>query len=168
VIKPPRPEYWWKVVVDGEGKVVSCDVAIDRGEDHNSTFFVRARDIRGAGRLAFNAYMRVVQKARHARLKRDGLCRCGKPNDSGTGSRCIACKQRDSRYAKRARAKGRGEDVEPLDRVETLHARRAAEVGDIRLATLREANRRFLADRAGFSKWILGEIEKLTSKERAA
>ena len=159
--------YWFKGTTDEAGNILTLEPALRREEDGGLVFFVEARDPKHAEKLVLNRYHRKIQKARHARLKREGLCRCGKPNDSGTGSRCKACKKRDSKYAKRQRAKARGEEVPVLNRIESLKLRRASDADALRLAVLVEAHRRYFA-KGSFIEWLEAEIRKIGGKSALA
>lgn len=161
--RPVRIESWWRCVTDSAGNVVEATIVEAAGTDGGGVFFVRACDEESARKDAFRKHMRE----RYRRLKAEGLCRCGKVNDSGTGSRCKACKARDSRYAKRARAKARGEEVAVLDRGDALRARRESDRVELRLEALREAHRKLLAlGRDAGMRWLREEIERLDQASR--
>lgn len=132
---------WWKLVVDSDGKVVSCELALAKGEDHNSTFFVLARDTRHAGRLAFNKYMLAITKARHTQYASEGKCRCGRERDTRL-RRCSICREANKLYTKRSRARASGATELPpkAERRDVIAERKAFDQAALRLSILEEVN----------------------------
>lgn len=161
--------YWWKVVVDADGKVVSCALALEQGEDHNSTFFVSARDTRHAGRLAFNRYMLALTKVRHAQYAREGKCRCGRLRDVQGHVRCAVCMDANKVYKKRSRARAKGEELPPkAERRDVIAARKDSERAAIRISALEEVNAVWeRLGTIGLRDWLRKQIPKAAHRRVA-
>lgn len=159
--KPVRVESWWRCLTDKDGNVIDATVVEAAGTDGGGVFYVRASSEEQARKEA----QRKHHRERYRRLKEAGLCRCGRPNDSGNGSRCKACKLRETNYAQRTRARARGEDVSPPQpRVEAVRARRESDRLELRLEVLREVNRKLLAlGKDAGMRWLREEIERLAA-----
>ncbi len=164
----------FRVEVDQDGKVISIREVERAGTDRGGVFYIRARSEKAAGKAAFNAYYKLRVRARRAKLRAEGKCDCGRPRDLpvAPGSKtlralCRACTESNRESHDRKRRRDAGEAVPMPDKGETLRRRREAERAEDRLEILRQVNRRFLADRAGFARWLQGEIEKLAGRSAA-
>lgn len=147
---------WWRIEVDGKGKVVSCRKVEKAEKAHASVFYVQAETREQAGRAAWNAYCRAEVRKRRERYRAEGRCMwCGRPNDRDPGKRCSICLAKSKRHNARRHARARGEDVEPPDRVAALADRRQQDRLAIRVEVLREV-RELLDELSGddLKRWL--------------
>jgi len=160
---------WWRVETDADGKTVKCELAVAREHDTGLVFFVRARDTRHAGRLAFNAYMLAVTKARHAQYAREGRCKCGRDRDVAGKKMCSGCLARNAEYKKRNARRAAGETIPHQSRLEVIEQRRADDRDALRLAVLEEV-RGWWKESNNVWRFVARlklEIEKLSPKRDA-
>jgi hypothetical protein len=163
---------WWRIEVDADGKVVACVQVAESGDASHDVFYVQAATRSEAGRRAWNAYCKVNQTRRRAKLAAEGKCPwCGEKNDRPKGRRCRACLLRDSKYERdrRARARARGEDVPAPDRSVAIAARANEERRRIRLTILREVRTawRDAESTLAFIQWLRDELEQLGEPAQA-
>lgn len=171
--RPRAPLSVFRVEVDEDGKVLSIREVERAGTAKGGVFYVRARSEKAAGKAAYNAYHRLRLRDRRARYRAEGKCDCGrardvrKPGSNEFFINCSACLKGMTDSKERKRRRDAGEDVPRPSVGESLRRRRQAEREEHRLEVLREVNRRFLADRQGFARWLQGEIEKLAGRSAA-
>lgn len=155
-----KGKQWWRIQVDGAGKVVSCEPVELKEQDQDLVFYVEAKNRAQAGRRAWNAHCKIVQRRRREQLRKDGKCAwCARANDRPKG-RCTDCQKKDAVYGARARAVARGEEVPELDRTVSIAARAHAERKEIRLGVLDEVRKAWARFDTydGFARWLAQEI----------
>ncbi len=156
----PKGKQWWRIEVDAAGKVVSCEQVELKERDQACVFFVEAKDRAQAGRRAWNAHCKVVQRRRRAQLHAEGKCPwCARENDRSQG-RCSECQKKDALYSRRRNAKARGEEVPDLDRTVAIAARAHVERKELRLKILTEVSESWarFATHDEFARWLASEI----------
>lgn len=164
-------ESWYRVEVRG-GRVVSVVQVEAAGTDEGGVFFVRAStDVaaRSLGHAAFNEYCRLRRKRARDAARAKGLCRCGRPLDSG-GRQCSRCCDNSNRSKERAAARERGEVVAPPNWAATRERRAVADAARARLLILEEVSRAFNRRRAqpwSFEAWLTNEIKKAKGEAAA-
>jgi hypothetical protein len=159
---------WYRVRLDRAGKVTSCEQVDSTGDAGMFVFYVRAKSLEAAGKLAFNAYCAANNRRRRARYAAEGKCRCGRERDGDT-LRCSECLAKQPVYEERRKAKLRGEPVAPLNVAETYAKRRESEAAALRLAVLMEVREawRDQPNNGAFTRWLTGQIEAIAGKRVA-
>lgn len=169
---------WWRIQVDGAGKVVDCRVVESAEEDGADVFFVRASTRAEAGRRAWNAYTSRLNKRRRARYIAEGRCGyCGRAQDREPKKRCSVCLKKHAGHKARSDARLRGEEVAPADRAASIAARaeeqrqqiRAESATSTRLAVLLEVQEAWQgsSNNATFTRWIWAELAKIAGRRVA-
>lgn len=156
----PKGKQWWRIEVDGAGKVVSCEPVELKESDQALIFYVEAKNRAQAGRRAWNAHCKIVQRRRREQLRAEGKCAwCARKNDRLKG-RCTDCQKKDVDYSARARAVARGEDVPELDRTVSIAARAHAERKELRLGVLNDVRDAWARSENydEFARWLAEQI----------
>lgn len=162
-----KREFWFRTEYGVDGTRLTCTLAEPRETDNGLVFFVRARDIAHAWKIADRKAHAARMRARRAQYAREGKCRCGRPwkPKKGEPKRCPTCTASKSDEDARYRERLKGVDIPRPSHAVTIAARRDLEREIGRLEGLREALRWFLAlPRADACARITGEIEKLAGK----
>lgn len=173
--KPVRIQAWYRVELDSEGAVISSKLVESAGADRGGVFYIRAKSPEAAGKAAFNAYYKLRLRARRAKLRAEGKCDCGrardvpvKPGSKELRAMCAGCLKNNMESHERKRRRDAGEDVPSPDKSETLRLRREAERSELRLDTLRQVNRQFLAlPKVDFMRWLQKELTALVGRSAA-
>jgi hypothetical protein len=149
---------WWRVEFNPDGVItrvslIESDVNLPNG---SSVCYVQAPDEDSAKYAAYRARQRTTQKERRARLREQGLCRCGRHIDDNRFARCSTCRVRSVQDEKRSRRRKRGEQVETPSRAESFAARKRYD----RQQVLLEVLKAWLAASTNreFSDWLRGEL----------
>jgi hypothetical protein len=159
---------WWRVEVDGAGKVVSCR-AVDAAGAEGSAYYFEAFSPEQATKQAQKSHDAKLLQARRERYDAEGVCRCGGKRDRPGFKTCSRCSARHKLHEDRKAAKLRGETVAKPDRRTVLLERKRSEADDLRLDVLREVQQAWLNNPTvgAFSRWLNGEVEKLAGKRVA-
>ncbi len=156
----PKGKRWWRIEVDSDGKVVSCEPVELKESDQALIFYVEAKNRAQAGRRAWNAHCKIVQRRRREQLRAEGKCAwCARKNDRSSG-RCADCQKKDVEYGRRARAAARGEAVPELDRTVSIAARAHAERKELRLGVLNDVREAWVRaeNYDEFARWLAEQI----------
>lgn len=164
---------WWRVELNSTGKILSVRQVEAVEANTKTVVYVQATheiDARTLGRQAYNTYQRNLLNERRSRMKQEGRCRCGARLTEGDGFlTCARCRGLSRVYESRANDKKAGKPVAPLDRRETHAARRRSEEEELRLEILGEVRDQWRNHPTvgGFTRWLEGEIAKLTGIRKA-
>jgi hypothetical protein len=168
-----KKQSWFRVVVDGSGKVIHCQAAGDEGTAELGVFYILAENAKAAAQQAINRHAAKMLAARRARYDAEGLCKCGRKRDRVLDGKllkvCTGCTSRHKVHEQRKLARIRGEAVPPLDRRVVLQERKQTEAEAIRLAVLEEARQawRNHPTVGGYTRWLENEIAKLSQRKVA-
>lgn len=169
-----KKQSWFRVVVDGSGKVIHCQAAGDEGTPELGVFYVLAENAKAAAQQAINRHAAKMLAARRARYHAEGLCKCGRKRDrpnpaGGLFQVCSGCASRHAVHEERKRQRDRGETVAPLDRRVVLQERKQTEAEALRLEVLQECRDawRSHATVGGYTRWLESEIAKLSQRKVA-
>lgn len=162
-------ERWYRIEVGQDGKVVSCELAEKPEEDNGLIFYVRAKDQRHAGRLAFNAYMLAITRARHAQYDREGKCRCGRKRDVAGRRWCSVCLEANKVYKDRSRKLAAGKTApEKAERRDVIALRKEQDAQAIRVEAFRTVLRWALTLKPGeLIRKLQEEIVKIAGRDAA-
>lgn len=178
-------KHWFRVELDGNGKLISCAVVAEPADPAHGLFFFKATTSERASRLAYNAHHTKLLNARRAQYAKEGRCRCGRLRDRKDGPRCMVCIQRQSADNARRALRKKGIKVPKPDRRESIAARRNEEREAVRLETLRQAPTVEIADllldllaevsrawvharnNKEFTEWLKTKRESITGKRAA-
>jgi hypothetical protein len=162
---------WFRVTVDGAGKVTDCRPVASKGDAKGGVFFFAAKTAAAASQLAARTHARLQLAERRAQYAREGRCKCGGERDDDALKTCSRCRGNAKVYSARATVRKAGIEPAPLDRRAALQERKQHEHSGVRFAVLVEVQatlERCRRDPKSFERWLAGQIEKLTGKDSAA
>lgn len=154
---------WYRAVFDDEKLlyIQQCEHVGDlKGVSH--VIYVRAESDEQARILAQKQRQKDALIARREKYVSLGKCRCGREREDTRFAKCQTCRKRQSTYRKRALAKERGENVEPLSKAVAYQDRMI----EYRLKILLEVTKEWQRSgtNAAFTSWLSAEVEALRKK----
>jgi hypothetical protein len=156
---------WYKIVLNKDGSIASCEEAAQSLDQGRSVIFVEAES-RRAAMLAAKVRRNARKMAYDHKLTALGLCRdCRKPARAGK-LRCVECSERKSRYDKE---RARGTYVPPTSEERSQRRIGRPKTSNERLILLYECRKVF--DERGhreFRRWLQGQIDASFSREGTA
>lgn len=162
---------WFRVRLDSQGRVVSCEPTDGApAEDGSGFYYVLASssvDAQASAYELFKAKDRKRVAERRQRNLKAGLCRCGrKPMD---GSKyCSVCRERDLVNHERRKAAASGRDLPPLKSLPPKIASKLAREERerrLRLSVLLEVRNEMRLNPSGFAIWLNAQIVEAAGSE---
>jgi hypothetical protein len=154
-----KRSHWWRVALDGSGKVTSCRVVEQHRAANGSVLYVRASSESEARSTALRHYQRQVRREIRAAWHREGKCtRCGGKRDRAGLLSCSGCEERTAKAYDRKVARANGDAVPSPHRGYGSLENRLAVLLEVATAWQRARNS------GVFTEWLRDQVEKLCER----